>query len=95
MVLFKVFPPSVERLIRNAVSEAIAERKKNKIVRNDLIDTFIGLRKEAIEGDDGSFANDDDILFAQAAVFYSAGFETASTEIAFALFEIAKNVRIC
>lgn len=34
----------------------------------------------------------EDVILAQAAVFVAAGFETSSSTIAFALYEIAKNV---
>lgn len=36
----------------------------------------------------------EDVILAQAAVFVAAGFETSSSTIAFALYEISKNVRI-
>lgn len=35
----------------------------------------------------------EDVILAQAAVFVAAGFETSSSTIAFALYEISKNVR--
>lgn len=73
------------------MDDAIAARLKNGNVRNDLIDTIIALRKEA-EEDGNFFIQDYDLLYAQAAVFFSAGFETSSTIISFGLFEIAKNV---
>lgn len=64
---------------------------ENGNVRNDLIDTIIALKKESKENQD-FFIKNDDLLIAQAASFFSAGYETSSTVISFGLFELAKNV---
>lgn len=85
------FSKEAEIFIKGAVDDAIEARLKNGNVRNDLIDTIIALRKESAEN--GNFVfKDEDLLYAQAAVFFSAGFETSSTILGFGMFEIAKNV---
>lgn len=73
------------------MDDAIENRYKTGNTRNDLIDTIIAIKNEP-KNEENSFMQNDDFLHAQAAVFYSAGFETTSTVISYGLFEIAKNV---
>ena len=65
--------------------------------RNDLIDTLIELKQESKIAASKPITKDtvvfkDDVLVAQAALFFSAGFETSSSTIVFALYELVKHV---
>ncbi|KAM0734448.1 putative cytochrome P450 6g2 [Formica fusca] len=59
------------------------------IKRNDLIDILLELKKDYGDQDYNGFKFNGDDLMAQAASFFSAGFETSSTTTAFALYELA------
>ena len=87
---FKAFSESVSKFLLTSISQVIEEREKTGNKRNDLIDTLIELKKPNDVGE----ALTMDMLTAQAASFFSAGFETSSTTQAFALYEIAKNAEI-
>lgn len=69
------------------------ERVKSGLKRNDLIDILVNFRKEA-ETDKTHFANDMESVIAQAAIFFSAGFETSSGTMSFALYELAKHPEV-
>lgn len=91
----KMFNRNATRFLRNTLKYVMDERESNKIMRNDLIDILLGLR-QADRGKACSYDEkvvfDDDILVAQAAVFFTAGFETTSSAISFTLHEFAKQV---
>lgn len=63
---FTTFTKNTSNFIRNSISHVIGERKKSGTKRHDLIDTLIELK----ESDD---TLTDDMLMAQAAVFFAAG----------------------
>ncbi|XP_034194616.1 putative cytochrome P450 6a14 isoform X2 [Osmia lignaria lignaria] len=67
-------------------------RKHNNIVRSDFINTLLELQKhpERVNG----IQLTDTLLAAQAFVFFAAGFETSSTTIANAIYELAQNQEI-
>ncbi|XP_046145832.1 cytochrome P450 6A1-like isoform X2 [Osmia bicornis bicornis] len=67
-------------------------RKHNNIVRSDFINTLLELQKhpERVSG----IQLTDTLLAAQAFVFFAAGFETSSTTIANAIYELAQNQEI-
>lgn len=68
------------------------ERKKSGKARNDLIDILIELEKLAkLDSSGNHIALDGDVLVAQAVLFFTAGFETSSSTMAFGLYELAKN----
>lgn len=87
---FKAFSESVSRFLQTTVTHVMEVREVNGIQRNDLIDTFIELKKEKNFGETLTM----DMLVAQAAGFFSAGFETSSATLSFAMYEIAKNQNI-
>lgn len=84
---FKFFEPECAEFLRHVFNESLHHREQTKIKRNDLIDILIDLK-----GKDSSMK--DDKLVAQAAIFFSAGFESSSSLMAFILYEIAKNKEI-
>ncbi|XP_012288296.2 uncharacterized protein LOC105704030 [Orussus abietinus] len=86
------FPKKTEKFLRSSLWGTINERIKSGNKRNDLIDLLIELKnsKQEIEG----FQFDGDDLVAQAAVFFTAGFETSSTAISFTLYELALQPEI-
>lgn len=93
----KLFSKDATHFLSSTLLYVMNEREEKNILRNDLIDILIGLRK-ADRGKAPSYSNEevtfsDDILVAQAAVFFTAGFETTSSAIAFTLYELAKQVR--
>lgn len=89
---FKAFLETFSQFIQNTISHVMAERKVNGIKRNDLIDIFIELMDP--ENSTAGEVLTLDMLMAQAATFYLAGFETSSSTQSFAMYEIAKNESI-
>nr|XP_012143061.1 PREDICTED: probable cytochrome P450 6a13 isoform X1 [Megachile rotundata]XP_012143062.1 PREDICTED: probable cytochrome P450 6a13 isoform X2 [Megachile rotundata] len=80
----------VTMFLTNIVTETIKYRKENNIVRPDFINVLMELRDNphTLENIDKVT---DVMLAAQAAVFFAAGFETSSTTIGHALYEMALN----
>ncbi|XP_055856026.1 uncharacterized protein LOC129919200 [Episyrphus balteatus] len=88
---WKTFTTEAASFIRNTISYVMDERQKSGAVRNDLIDTLVALKKEAaIAGEKLT----DEVLIAQAAVFFTAGFETTSSTISFGLYELSKKQEV-
>ncbi|XP_078037575.1 putative cytochrome P450 6a14 [Augochlora pura] len=73
----------------NSVLDMIEYRKKNNIVRKDFINTLMDIQAHPEKLGDIDLT--DTLLAAQAFVFFAAGFETSSTAISNALYELALN----
>ncbi|CAD6201249.1 GSCOCT00013984001.2-RA-CDS, partial [Cotesia congregata] len=74
----------------NTIRETMEFREKNNLVRHDLVDILRDIKKNENEID---FEITENLLAAQAFVFFAAGFETSSTTISFALYELALNLK--
>ncbi|KAJ9594226.1 hypothetical protein L9F63_014386 [Diploptera punctata] len=86
----KLFENSMYDFIRDAVWNTINYREKNGISRKDFLDILRELRKRAenLKSDDPLYNLEDDYYAAQAFTFFTAGFETSSTTMSFALYEL-------
>lgn len=84
--------PRVDQFLIDVVRDTIKYRRENKIVRPDFINTLMELRDhpEKLE----NIELTDSLLTSQAFVFFAAGFETSSTTISHALYELALNQHI-
>ncbi|XP_076223966.1 cytochrome P450 6k1 [Nomia melanderi] len=81
--------------LRSIFWDIVNERMASGEKRNDLIDILIEMqRAHENQGDLGGFTFNGDDLVAQAAIFFTAGFETSSTTISFSLYELALNEEI-
>ncbi|KAG7212150.1 hypothetical protein KM043_012492 [Ampulex compressa] len=89
----KFFGIKASNFLRRAFWEALNQREASGVKRGDLIDILIEL-KNTHEGDLGGFKFDGDDLVAQAAIFFTGGFETASTTCTFTLYELALHLDI-
>ncbi|XP_045479784.1 cytochrome P450 6k1-like [Harmonia axyridis] len=72
--------------------DSYKERKKTKMVTNDLVDLLHNLKEQ--EKEDDTFKFDDMKLAAQALVFFQAGSEPASSTLSFCLYELALNKEV-
>lgn len=92
---FTFFGQKASQYLRSIFWTAINERMKSGVKRNDLIDLLIELREKHKDDEDlGGFRFEGDDLVAQAAVFFTGGFETSSTLMSFAFYELAKQQSI-
>ncbi|XP_017882560.1 cytochrome P450 6k1 [Ceratina calcarata] len=89
-----VFGKETTDFLRRTFWDVINHRSQTGDKRNDLIDMLIELKEKHKGEDIDGFKFEGDDLLAQAAVFYSAGFETSSTTTAFTLYELALNPEI-
>jgi cytochrome P450 family 6 len=77
--------------IMNLVQDTIEYREKNNYTRNDFMQLLINLKNDKdVDGHDAQSLSIDEVA-SQAIVFFAAGFETSSTLMTFALYELAKN----
>ncbi|XP_011302432.1 cytochrome P450 6k1 [Fopius arisanus] len=88
------FQKESTKFLREALWGTLQERQKSGIKRPDLIDLLIELRKNQPEEEKKIFEFDGDNLVAQAAVFFTGGFETSSTVISFCLYELATHPEV-
>lgn len=88
----KLQPEGVDKFFTNMVVDTIKYRKSNKIYRPDFINMLMELKDhpEKLHNVDLT----DSLLTSQAFVFFVAGFETSSTTISHALYELALNPEI-
>ncbi|XP_075167554.1 uncharacterized protein LOC142239648 [Haematobia irritans] len=87
----KIFSSEFSKFLRSTINHVMSERERTGVPRNDLIDILVALKNE---GGLSDVKNYQDCLVAQAAVFLTAGFETSSSTMAFALFELAKKPQL-
>lgn len=87
---FMLFTRTGTDFIIKTITHVISEREKQKITKNDLIDTLIELKNSEMKSN-----NEEPLsmntLIAQAALFFSAGHETSAGTSTFVLYEIAKR----
>ncbi|XP_054738216.1 cytochrome P450 6g1-like [Anastrepha obliqua] len=86
----KLFSPELSSFLRRTISHVITEREKSGLIRNDLIDVLVALKKEIIAKQEYNQVTQD-MLAAQAGAFLTAGFEASSSTISFALYELANR----
>ncbi|XP_055681828.1 uncharacterized protein LOC129789204 [Lutzomyia longipalpis] len=85
---FQFLSKETNEFLRSSINYVMDERMKSGKKRNDLIDVLIAMREEDSELFKG------DTLVAQAAIFLVAGYETSSSAISYALFELARHPEI-
>lgn len=86
----KVFSKQTSKFLRKSLSYVLEEREKSGLLRRDLVDILLAMKREAIDLPE-SKAKELDYIVAQAAIFQTAGFETSSSTMTMALFELANN----
>ncbi|XP_044731380.1 cytochrome P450 6k1-like [Chrysoperla carnea] len=106
---FKFFGEEASQFLRKVVWHTIQVREENNIKRPDLIDALITLKttgtmedslvSEKNDGESGTKLQDSiklegDVLVAQAAVFFTAGFGTSSLTMSFTLHSLSYNPEI-
>ncbi|XP_016928886.3 probable cytochrome P450 6g2 [Drosophila suzukii] len=95
---FKVVPSEATHFLRQTINYVMTEREKTGQKRNDLIDILIEFRRSTQEakasGIQDQFVFEGDLLVAQAVLFFTAGFESSSSTMAFAMYELAKDADV-
>uniref|UniRef100_A0A2Y9D0V7 Uncharacterized protein n=1 Tax=Anopheles arabiensis TaxID=7173 RepID=A0A2Y9D0V7_ANOAR len=91
----KLFPRDTEAFLKAIIEQEIARREQTGESRGDFIDSMIALKNNnATLGVKEKIPLKGDILVAQAATFYMASFETTSSVLSFALYELTKNPHV-
>jgi cytochrome P450 family 6 len=79
----------VTKFITDITRNTIEYRKRNNVHRNDFINTLIDLKDNPDKLGVDNLT--DEFIAAQLFVFFAAGFETSSSTMSFAMYELAKN----
>ncbi|XP_053679611.1 cytochrome P450 6g1-like [Anopheles nili] len=91
----KLFPRDTEAFLKSIIEQEIARREQSEESRGDFIDSMIALKNNnATLGVTEKIPLNGDILVAQAATFYMASFETTSSVLSFALYELTQNPNV-
>ncbi|KAJ8951057.1 hypothetical protein NQ318_003753 [Aromia moschata] len=81
------FDSWTKKFLTSAFWEAIRKREETKVARNDIIDVIINMRQNKELCKEINFEGD--TVVAQAMQFFTAGFETTSSIMAFTLYELS------
>lgn len=85
----KTTPDNISKFFIGVVHDTVEYREKNQISRNDFMDLLIKLKNDHQADKENVITFNE--LAAQAFVFFTAGFETSSTTLAFCLYELSIN----
>ncbi|XP_055697203.1 cytochrome P450 6a8-like [Phlebotomus papatasi] len=93
MLKMKVNKPEVSEFFMRLLKETTEYREKNNVKRNDFLSLLLQIKNTGkLEGDDtdlGKMTFEE--LAAQTFLFFIAGFETSSSTMNFALYELAQH----
>ncbi|KAH8345439.1 hypothetical protein KR084_000553 [Drosophila pseudotakahashii] len=87
----------IQDFYHRIVTETVAVREKENIKRNDFMDMLIEMKNQkemTLENGEVVRGLTMEEVLAQAFVFFIAGFETSSSTMGFAIYELAKNPHI-
>lgn len=93
---FRQVAKDVADFFYKVVENTVEYREKNNVQRKDFLQLLIDIKDNNLNGEqtgDGTSLTMDEIA-AQSFVFFLAGFETSSTTMTFALYELAYNQTI-
>lgn len=91
---WKMIPDEVSEFFMNLVADTVRFRETNQVERNDFLDMLLALRKceaKKTENEEDLAALTIEEIAAQVVLFFTAGFETTSTTVGFALYELARH----
>ncbi|XP_041980388.1 cytochrome P450 6B5-like [Aricia agestis] len=99
---WSLFPKFLTNFFEELVTKVVTERNGMPTKRNDFMDLILQLKNEGdVTGPkknenskDLSLEITNDVIAAQAFVFYAAGYETSATTMTFMLYELAKHPHI-
>lgn len=89
---YKAFTSELIDFYSSIVRRTVKYREENHIKRNDFLDMLIEFKNNKETSDDFYLEMED--VIAQAFVFFIGGFETSSSTMAFALYELSQNTEI-
>lgn len=101
----KITNKEIDQFFRKLVKDTVEYRERNNVVRKDFMHLLIQLKnKGVVDDEEGQQQEQDPELIgttltieeicAQAFIFFLAGFETSSTTMTFALYELAENIGV-
>ncbi|XP_073811653.1 cytochrome P450 6g1-like [Musca autumnalis] len=90
----KFFDKDCIAFLKGSMRHVIKDREESGSTRNDLIDIVIKLKQELPSNEPKHVNPFLDMMYSQAIVFLTAGYETSATAMSFALFELAKDREI-
>ncbi|NP_001352506.1 cytochrome P450 6a2 [Musca domestica] len=89
----QIIPEEVHNFYMGIVRNTIEYREREQVKRCDFMDMLIELKNQVHEKEgEEQFTIEE--LAAQAFVFFVAGFDTSSTTMSYALYELAQNLGI-
>nr|WCC58079.1 cytochrome P450 [Pharsalia antennata] len=91
----RIIPKDVADFFMKVVDDTVLYREKNNLSRNDFLQLLIDIKNNKETETDGHKGDGKTLtmeeLAAQCLVFFLAGFETSSTTLTFALYELATH----
>lgn len=92
LIKARLFGRKTEKFFGEMTRFALKERMRTGVIRNDLTDILVELKKANAKEKGYKFT--DDVLVAQVATFFSAGYDTSTQTMAFVLYELAMHPEV-
>ncbi|XP_050439207.1 LOW QUALITY PROTEIN: uncharacterized protein LOC126844826 [Adelges cooleyi] len=90
MLNFSDYPPEATQFFESSLNQTMDYRRKNNIVRNDLVQCLMQARQDLIINKlEPSVNYKETDIAANAFITFLAGFETVSTTMSYCLYELA------